>query len=272
MPDFALNQMTVARLPFEALVTLAADLGCVGVELRNDLGSPLFDGADPALAGRRIRAIGLRLLALAEVKAFNAWSKQTACEAERLIALAAQSGAEAVVLIPRNDGQDTEPGIRKANLRRALTGLMPMLDEWNIVGLIEPLGFQECSLRHKEDVVEVIEDLGLTGKIRLVHDTFHHALANGGEIFAEHTGIVHISGVTDETIQPHSLADRHRGLVNAGDRLGNIEQIRRLQDAGYVGAFSFEAFSPDVHAIANPKTALLQSIRFIETQVAGMAA
>ena len=45
--DFALNQKTASRLGFAAFLDLAADLGCVGVEPRNDLGRPLFDGIAP---------------------------------------------------------------------------------------------------------------------------------------------------------------------------------------------------------------------------------
>ena len=55
MVQFALNHMTVARLGFAELVALAADLGCVGIEVRNDLPQPLFDGMDPAEAGALAR-------------------------------------------------------------------------------------------------------------------------------------------------------------------------------------------------------------------------
>jgi 2-keto-myo-inositol isomerase len=74
MTAFALNQMTVARLGYAALLDLAAGLGCVGVEVRNDLPQPLFDGIDPATAGAMARDRGLRILAVAEVKRFNDWS------------------------------------------------------------------------------------------------------------------------------------------------------------------------------------------------------
>ena len=86
------------------------------------------------------------------------------------------------------------------------------------------------------------------GRFKLVHDTFHHHLAGGGPIFPEHTGIVHISGVVDPALKPEEMQDGHRILVDADDRLGNIEQIRALLDAGYDGAFSYEPFSPEVHA------------------------
>ena len=90
---FALNHMTVARLSYVQLLSLAAELGCVGVEVRNDLPQPLFDGLDPAVAGEMARAKGLRILAVAEVKRFNDWSETKAAEAISLIKIAQKAGA-----------------------------------------------------------------------------------------------------------------------------------------------------------------------------------
>jgi 2-keto-myo-inositol isomerase len=74
MLPFALNHMTVARMSFSELLDAAKSLGCVGVEVRNDLPQPLFDGMAPEKAGEMAREKGLRILALAEVKRFNDWS------------------------------------------------------------------------------------------------------------------------------------------------------------------------------------------------------
>ncbi len=42
MLNFALNHMTTPKLGWLAFLDLAKDLGCVGVEFRNDLQGPLF--------------------------------------------------------------------------------------------------------------------------------------------------------------------------------------------------------------------------------------
>jgi 2-keto-myo-inositol isomerase len=52
-------------------------------------------------------------------------------------------------------------------------------------------------------------------------------------------------------------------LVDAQDRLGNIPQIRTLVAAGYTGPFSFEPFSEEVQAIADPAPALKASMDYI---------
>ena len=59
------------------------------------------------------------------------------------------------------------------------------------------------------------------------------------------------------------MLDAHRVLVDAGDRLGNLDQIRALLDAGYSGPFSFEPFAAEVHALADPEAALKNSIAFV---------
>ena len=190
MTNFALNHMTVARLSFVQLVDLAADLGMVGIEVRNDLPQALFDGMAPEAAGDLIRSKGLRLLAVAEVKRFNDWPEAKAAEALALMKIARAAGAEAVSLIPRNDNLAMEEGERTAALKAALAGLKPMLEDHGLTGMVEPLGFPICALRYKAWAVEGIEAVSGKGRFKLVHDTFHHTLAHGGPLFPEHTGIV----------------------------------------------------------------------------------
>lgn len=269
MIHFALNHMTVARLSFRELVALSKKLGCVGIEVRNDLPQPLFDGMDAGEAGAFIRDNGLRLLAVAEVKRFNDWSPEKEAEALALMRIAQAAGAEAVSLIPRNDNLGMGNGERQANLRVALKALKPMLEDHRLVGMVEPLGFEICALRYKSEAVEGIEAVGGKGRFKLVHDTFHHTLAHGGPLFPEHTGIVHVSGVVDQQVSISDMRDPHRVLVTPGDRLGNLEQIAALQAAGWTGPVSFEAFSPGVHALADPAAALAASIAMMDGALVG---
>ena len=260
MTLFALNHMTVARVDYRTLLDIAAELGCVGVEVRNDLPQALFDGMDPVAAGELARAKGLRLLAVAEVKRFNDWSDTKAAEALDLMRIAKAAGAEAVSLIPRNDNLGMGNGERQAALRVALKALKPMLEDHGLTGMVEPLGFEICALRHKAEAVEAIEAIGGAARFKLVHDTFHHTLAQGGPLFPEHTGIVHVSGVVDPTLTTGQMTDAHRVLVDGQDVLGNAAQIRALQAAGYTGPVSFECFAPSVHDLADPATGLRASM------------
>ena len=268
----ALNHMAVPGLRYDAFLDLARGMGCIGVEFRNDLPGALFDGDTPDEVRTKAGASGLRILTLAEVKSFNDWSDAKRAEAEALMRIAVACGAEAVSLIPRNDGLGRGNGERQANLRVALRELLPLLQAHDLIGLIEPLGFETCALRCKSEAVDAIEALGAADRFRLVHDTFHHTLAGGGPIFAAHTGIVHISGVTDPTLAVSEMRDEHRVLVDADDRLGNIGQLNQLAADGYSGPVSFEPFSPLVHQMPDPQAGLAGSFNFISNRLAGMAA
>ena len=268
----ALNHMTAPALRYDAFIDLAASLGCVGVEFRNDLPGALFDGDSPETVRAKAADAGIRILALAEVKRFNDWSADKAAEALALMKIAAACGAEAVSLIPRNDALGMGNGERQANLRVAMRDLKPMLEDFGLIGLIEPLGFEICALRYKSEAVDAIEDLGATGRFKLVHDTFHHHLAGGGPLFPQHTGIIHISGVVDPVVTVADMRDGHRVLVDAHDRLGNTEQIAALAAAGYTGPVSFEPFSPLVHAFTDPRAELARSFAFIQSRLADQAA
>ena len=272
MPNLALNHMTAPAMRYDEFLELARDLGCWGVELRNDLPRPGFNGEVPEKVRWAAEAAGLRILALAEVKSFNDWSDGKFEEARALMKVAKACGAEAVSLIPRNDGLGLGNGERQANLRLALRELLPLLEEYGLIGLVEPLGFEICALRYKSEAVEAIEALGATGRYKLVHDTFHHFLAGGGPIFPEHTGIVHISGVVDPAPSISEMRDEHRVLVDDHDRLGNIEQLQSLLAAGYDGPISFEPFSPVVHNFTDPKAELSRSFDFITNRLAAIAA
>lgn len=270
MLSFALNHMSVPALPCDALLALAARLGCVGVELRNDLARPLFDGLPPATVRARASELGLRIVGLSQVYPFNTWSDRVRDEVEALIGHALACGAETISLIPRNDGQGIGEGERQGNLRLALRAIKPLLEQHGMVALVEPLGFDTSSLRAKSEAVDMIQSLNAAGCFKLVHDTFHHHLAGGGAAFPDHTGIVHVSGVIDRNLAIPEMRDEHRVLVDGEDRLGNIAQIAELCAAGYAGPISFEAFSPVVHALPDPEAALSQSIAFIKRGVAAL--
>jgi 2-keto-myo-inositol isomerase len=264
----ALNHMAAPKLSWSDFLDLAKDLGCVGVEFRNDLPGDLFDGAAPEDVGATAAAAGLRILALAEVKAFNDWSDAKREEAEALMKIAKACGAAMVSLIARNDAKGMADGERQSNLNTALRELKPLLDKHDLIGLIEPLGFETCALRSKGEAIEAIEALGAADRFKIVHDTFHHALAGGGPVFPAYTGIVHISGIVDPTLNLSQMRDEHRVLVDERDRIENIRQLKQLLSEHYNGPVSFEPFAAQVHNLAEPRKALEKSFSYVEAESA----
>ena len=262
--EFALNHITTPNMNTRTFLTAAKELGCVGVELRNDLETPLFSG-EPACSIKAFALqIGLRILALGQVYPFNDWSEDRETETKRLIDAAKACGAEFISLIPQNDGLHTAGRRGMKNLRHALRQIEGLLEGTGVVGLIEPLGFQQASLRSKAEAIEAIEAVSSRARFQLVHDTFHHILAGEDQVFPEWTGIVHISGVADKSLRFDQMEDQHRGLVGAEDQLGNIGQIDSLISLGYRGAFSMEAFSPRVQNLSDPRGAIRNSFNFLK--------
>jgi len=263
-----LNHKTMPCASTVSVLDAAHGMGCVGVELRNDLAAPLFDGKPPEAIRDAAASKGLRILSLAEVYGFNDNGDATRAQVQELIDLAKGCGAEAVALIPRIEVTPVPRKIQRAQLHASLVALRPLFEQSGITGLIEPLGFANSSLRLKADVRTVLNDLQNPACFALIHDTFHHALAGETEVFAKDTKIVHISGVTDPTVAFADMSDAHRGLVDGHDRLGNIEQIADLRAQGYDGPFSHEAFSADVHALEDPVAHIVGSTKFITAQIA----
>ncbi len=270
--NFALNHMSVAKLTYRQLLNVAKQVGCSSVEVRTDLSEPLFGDLSAPEAGQVARAAGVNLIAVAEVSAFNDLSGDKLAEAQKLIQIASECGAQGIALIPRCDGKGIGKAERQANLRAALVELKPLLAEYNVIGFIEPLGFEQASLRSKTEAVEAIEFVDGADHFKLVHDTFHHYLTGSGCIHAQYTGIVHVSGVTDRKVSVNALLDGHRGFVHADDRLNNIEQLKALKEAGYNGPVSMEAFAEEVHVLTDPTTELVRSFDYIASSLEATAA
>ena len=79
------------------------------------------------------------------------------------------------------------------------------------------------------------------------------------------TGLVHISGVIDPAATAASMRDPHRVLVDASDRIGNLEQLRALRAGGYDGPASFEPFAASVHASADVEADLRASLDYVRS-------
>ncbi len=262
--QFALNHMSAPKLSIPDFFALAKSLGCEAVEIRNDLaGNAIIDGTPPETIKAEAARHGLRIISINALQRFNEWNDARAEEARQLIDYAKRSGAEALVLVPTNDGTGLDRQERAQNLRRSLSALRPMLEEAGVIGLVEPLGFESCALRSKTEAVEAIKDLSAERSFKLVHDTFHHHLAGEEKLYPDMTGLVHISGVEDPAIGVPDMRDSHRVLVGAADRIANVEQIRALRDLGFKGRCSFEPFAAEVHDATNPAKTIGDSIAFI---------
>lgn len=267
---FALNRMVAPRLSLPAFIDLAVALKADAIEIRNDLkGVEIEDGTAPERVRELCAAKGVTVLSINALYPFDMWNDERRAQALKLAAYARDCGAHGLVMCPLNDHADPRTeATRASGLRTALTELAPILREYGILGFIEPLGFEECSLRCKRTAVDAIRAIGGLDVFRLVHDTFHHHLASEHEFFPELTGLVHISGVEDAEAPLATIRDGHRVLVGEGDILGNSGQIDTLLSSGYSGYLSFEPFADSVHGLADIQQAIGASMDHLQKSLA----
>jgi 2-keto-myo-inositol isomerase len=274
MIRFAINRISAPRIPFAEFAAMTRRLGVDAIEIRNDLpGIELVDGTPAKEVGAAARTQGLVIRSINALQRFEQFDAARESEAKELIRYAVDSGTQALVLCPTNSRQDSRtPQQRHADLVNALGKLKPLLDAAGLVGLVEPLGFEECAVRRKSQAVRAFEEVGAGATFRLVHDTFHHHLAGDGLYFPEWTGLVHISGVEDKALDASQMRDGHRVLVGSADRLGNIVQLRTLLAAGYAGYASFEPFAEEIASAKDIEARLQASMDYLQDAVGQVAA
>ncbi|WP_136066140.1 TIM barrel protein [Modicisalibacter radicis] len=261
-PRFALNHMICPRLSVRELIDGAARLGLSAVELRNDVGDNSVRTLDQAREARHLaHERGIEILSINALYPFNIWNDERKEQAENLAQLVEACGGRGLVLCPLVDADHgASESEKRAGLKDALAALAPILGRYDLQGFVEPLGFPTSSLRTKQVAVDAIRELDMAHRFSLVHDTFHHAGAGERGLFPEYTGLVHVSGLEDESVDFETMLDEHRLLVGPGDRLDSIGQVRQLLAGGYDQYISFEPFAPAVCNLDDPFTAIRGSM------------
>lgn len=269
----SLNRIIYPKLKLEDFYKFTKDLGLDKIELRNDLpGGKIIDGSTPRQLKELSKKYGVEILTINALQKFNlgAILPETIKELKKLINLSLSIGCKAIVLCPNNDVNDKRnpEDIFKETVK-ALISFGPLFQDSGMQGYLEPLGFEECSLRSIVTAIKAIQESGYP-VYKIVHDTFHHYI--GPDTFdtiendydISYTGLVHISGV-ERDIPVEEYRDNHRVLLTEQDRLQNKEQIELLLKLGYSGNISFEPFSQKVQEmeIEKIKTAINNGIEYI---------
>ena len=269
----SLNRIIYPKLKLEDFLKFVKDLDLNKIELRNDLpGGKIIDGYTPGQLKELSKKYGVEILTINALQKFNlsAILPETIKEMKKLINLSLSIDCKAIVLCPNNDVNDKRNSgeIFKETVK-ALKSFGPLFQDSGMQGYLEPLGFEECSLRSIVTAMKAIQESGFPA-YKIVHDTFHHHL--GPDTFdtikndydISYTGLVHISGV-ESNVPVEEYRDNHRVLVTAQDKLQTKEQIELLLKLGYTGNISFEPFSQKVQEmeIEKIKSAINNSIEYI---------
>ncbi len=265
--QFCLNHMAAPRLDYAQFFDLALRLGVKAVEIRNDIPIARMGNKNARIIGRLAKDKGITIVNVNALQRWNQWTPAKAAEARKLAEYTALTGAKNLILVPTNDksfrpSQDE----RLDGLRTALLGLKDILKDHSLVGCVEPLGFPECSLRLKAEAIAAIDAVGGAKRFKVTHDTFHHFVAGENDVFADRTGLIHVSGVTDSRHTVATMRDAQRMLVDKNDMIDNQGQLKRLFAAGYKGLVSFEPFAKEVHQDDAIARSLARSMDYLEAR------
>jgi 2-keto-myo-inositol isomerase len=263
--QFALNHMVAPKLGYNAFFDLALRLGVNAVEIRNDIPTALMGNKNAKSIAALAKDKGITIINVNALQRWNQWSKAKSDEAKKLAEYTALTGAKNLILVPTNDTKfKPATEARLEGLRVALDGLKSILKDHGLIGCVEPLGFVECSLRLKAEAIAAIDAVGGAKRFKVTHDTFHHFVAGEKELFAERTGLIHVSGVTDKSYSATTMRDPQRVLVDGSDLIENKGQVQKLIAAGYKGYISFEPFSGTVHKSKQIARDLARSMDYLE--------
>jgi 2-keto-myo-inositol isomerase len=265
IPSFAINRMVAPRLSLNDFLRLAARVGAGGVEVRNDVeGREFADGMAAAELKSRIADAGLQVASINALQRFNDWTPDRAQEAKKLFDYAAGLGAPGIVMCPVIDeahGWDAAELQRK--LREALLALKLLAADSGVIGYVEPLGMNGSTLNSQMVAANAIRDVDGAGPLQICFDTFQHFRASDGAWDASLVGLVHVSGIVRQDLQPDQLTEPDRGFVTVEDRCDNIGKLKALRESGYAGFVSMEPFSPVIHAMADATAPLASSFAYL---------
>src|SRR6202035_4050332 len=263
-----LNRVIKPQIPLEDFLKFTADLGIRYVEVRNDFTDKgVLDGLSDAALQTSFKKTGVKALTINALYPFEDVKvlKQNIEKLKDLLAEAKRINCPQIVLCPLNDANDKRaPAQRSDELVTALNAYGPFFAEAKMIGLVEPLGFEICSLRTKKTALEGIARSKHLESYQLLHDTFHHYLSGETEFFPEQTAVIHVSGVLAGKTKG-AITDDDRILVTKDDIMDNRSQVAALLDGGCTAPISYEPFSSQVRdlPLSELKAELRKSIDYL---------
>ncbi|NOY10354.1 MAG: TIM barrel protein [Spirochaetes bacterium] len=254
---FALNRIIYPYISLPDFIRLASEIGLQKIEIRNDLPEKdVLDSYSPDEIMGILEERKVEIITINALQNFNVPEILTdnLNELKTLIKTANKIKCRAIVFCPSNNSPEIqkEQEINRAAIE-TLKGFSHVLEDNNIMGYIEPLGFSTSSLRSILTAQKLIRESGSTN-YRIVHDTFHFYLGPDtmNDLLTMYDrsliGLLHVSAV-DEQIPKENLTDNHRilpGTNGTRDILETKEQVKALIDTGCAEDISFEPFSDRV--------------------------
>jgi 2-keto-myo-inositol isomerase len=267
---FAMNRTCAPQLLMSDFLKLAVGAGTGAIEIRNDIPDREFhDGTEPQAILNQMQASNLRIASVNALQRFNDWTGERETEAKALMRYAAKLGAPGVVLCPvHNTDHGWTRAVAEKNLRNGLKHLRPILQNLGVKGYVEPLGMTGSTMKKQSMAVAAITDIDGWDVYELCYDTFQYFRCGDTELFPQHIGLAHMSGITRDDLKPGELVEPDRVLIEDTDRVENLRQLRALKEAGYNGFVSMEPFNVDLQLSPDLLTRLQASFARVQAALA----
>ena len=269
MIRFAINRTCKPNASLDEFIELAKAAEVSAVEIRNDIeGREFADGTPASVVREKLSQAGLGIASVNALQRFNEWNDARAKEAESLIAYTAALGAPGLVLCPvHSEGHGWSEKDAERNIRDGLKKLKPILQAHGVIGYVEPLGMRNSTMKKQAVSVAAISDIDGWDAYQLCYDTFQFFRCHDEKLFPEHIGLTHISGISRMDLAPEDLTEPERILISPGDRVENIQQLKKLIAFGYQGFISMEPFNPEVQSLPNLQSMLKDSLKFVHASL-----
>lgn len=254
----ALNRKIMPEQSLESFFKLSNSRGINKVELRNDLKDDnstesIIDHLSIDEFNQLKKHYNIDVITINAIPLFNNPDEveNNVKQLEELCKLSNSIDNKAIIFCPEVNSEDVRSEAQKlTDTSEALKKYANILNKYQIIGLIEPLGFKASTLRYPWQAIHAIEKAGLENTFKITIDTFHFYLAHITEaefkekVSVENIGLVHLSGV-EPIKEIRELADDDRVLITENDIIQNLEQIKLFEDLGYEGDYSYEPFAPE---------------------------
>ena len=149
---FALNHILAPNLNIHDFFKLAKNLNIQNIEIRNDLPKISLYNINAKIIKELVNNYNVNILSINALQKFNIWNKERKEELISLSEFAKKFDCKGIVLVPLNTGEFINKIERIKLLYNSLKNITPILNDYGLLGYIEPLGFEISSLRLKSEV------------------------------------------------------------------------------------------------------------------------
>ncbi|MCX0279517.1 sugar phosphate isomerase/epimerase family protein [Bombilactobacillus mellis] len=255
---FCLNRKAAPAITLDKTIPLVANLGIKNIELRNDLyGAPDNTTILDHLPDTKVKQLlDDNNVAIETINAVGNMDSREMIDTnlqslKQMLEMTKNLNLRNIVFCPVRSQDDQRSAQQRQDEAVAnVQDYSQLLKQYNVNGLIEPLGFLDGTLRFPWEGQAVIDKAGVDN-FKLVADTFHYYLANVTEtefhnkVDVSYIGLVHLSSVLDHK-EREKLDDQDRYMLDEHDIMDSVQIAHNIETAGYQGLYAFEPFSDDL--------------------------